>query len=86
MTLALTGHAVARGIAIGRCHLVERSELDIVEYRIGPEEVDREIQRYRHAVDAARQQLEEIASTSETITKLETEQKMLFNDFCKKTR
>ncbi len=35
MTLALTGHGVARGIAIGRCHLVERNELDIGEYRIG---------------------------------------------------
>jgi phosphotransferase system enzyme I (PtsI) len=61
MTLALTGHAVARGIAIGRCHLVERNELDIGEYRIAADEVEREIQRYRHAVDAARQQLEELA-------------------------
>jgi len=61
MTLALTGHAVARGIAIGRCHLVERNELDISEYRVGVEEVEREIQRYRAAVDAARQQLEDLA-------------------------
>jgi len=61
MTLALTGHPVARGIAIGRCHLVERNELDIGEYRIAAEEVDREIQRYRNAVEAAREQLEELA-------------------------
>jgi phosphotransferase system enzyme I (PtsI) len=61
MTLALTGHPVARGIAIGRCHLVERNELDISEYRIAAEEVDREIQRYRNAVEAAREQLEELA-------------------------
>ncbi|HET6593868.1 MAG TPA: phosphoenolpyruvate--protein phosphotransferase [Xanthomonadales bacterium] len=61
MTLALTGHPVARGIAIGRCHLVERSELEIGEYRIAAEEVEREIQRYRSAVAAARQQLEELA-------------------------
>ena len=61
MTLALTGHPVARGIAIGRCHLVERNELDIGEYRIAAEEVEREIQRYRNAVDAAREQLEELA-------------------------
>jgi len=60
VTLALTGHAVARGIAIGRCHLVERNELDIGEYRIAAEEVEREIQRYRNAVDAAREQLEEL--------------------------
>ncbi len=62
MTLALTGHGVARGIAIGRCHLAERNELDISEYRIGPEEVEREVQRFRNAVDAARGQLEELSS------------------------
>ena len=61
MTLALTGHGVARGIAIGRCHLVEHSELDIVEYRVGADEVEREIQRFHSAVAAARQQLEALA-------------------------
>jgi len=34
MTLALTGHAVTSGIAIGQTHLAERSELEIEEYRI----------------------------------------------------
>jgi phosphotransferase system enzyme I (PtsI) len=61
MTLALTGHAVGRGIAVGRCHLAESSELEIGEYRIGADEVDREILRYRNAIDAARHQLEELA-------------------------
>jgi phosphotransferase system enzyme I (PtsI) len=61
MTLALTGQPVARGIAIGRSHLAEHSELDIVEFRIGPEEVDKEIRRFRKAIDAARQQLEDLA-------------------------
>ena len=61
MTLALTGHAVGRGIAIGRCHLAESSELEIGEYRIAADEVDKEIRRYRNAIDAARHQLEELA-------------------------
>ena len=61
MTLALTGHAVGRGIAIGRSHLAESSELEIGEYRIGADEVDKEIRRYRNAIDAARHQLEELA-------------------------
>lgn len=61
MTLALTGHAVGRGIAIGRSHLAEGSELEIGEYRIGADEVDKEIRRYRNAIDAARHQLEELA-------------------------
>ena len=39
MTLALTGHAVGRGIAIGRSHLAEGSELEIGEYRIAADEV-----------------------------------------------
>ena len=62
MSLTLKGHAVAPGIAIGRVHLAERNELDIVEYRIGQEDVENEIQRYRNAVDAAREQLEELAA------------------------
>jgi phosphotransferase system enzyme I (PtsI) len=62
MSLTLKGHAVAPGIAIGRIHLAERNELEIGEYRIGQDDVDNEIQRYRNAVDAARDQLVELAN------------------------
>ena len=55
MTLALTGQPVARGIAIGHSHVAEHNELDIVEYRIGPDEVDVEVRRFRSAIDAARE-------------------------------
>ena len=61
MTLALTGHGVARGIAIGHCHIVVSNELEIGEHRIAPDEVEKEIQRYRDAVQAAREQLTELA-------------------------
>ena len=61
MNPTLKGHAVAPGIAIGRIHLVERNELDIGEYRIKQDDVENEIQRYRNAVDAAREQLMELA-------------------------
>jgi len=61
MTLALTGHAVASGIAIGQTHLAERNELKIAEYRIERDDVEKEITRYRQAVDAARRQLDELA-------------------------
>lgn len=61
MTLALTGHGVARGIVIGRCHLAERSELEIAEYQIEADDVAKEIQRFRRAVGAARRQLEQLA-------------------------
>ena len=62
MTLALTGHGVARGIAIGRCHVAVRNELEIGEFRIAAEDVESEIQRLRDAVAAARQQLSELSS------------------------
>jgi phosphotransferase system enzyme I (PtsI) len=61
MTLALTGHAVASGIAIGRTHLAERNEFEIGEYRIEQKDVEKEISRYHLAVDAARKQLDELA-------------------------
>jgi phosphotransferase system enzyme I (PtsI) len=61
MTLALTGHAVARGIAIGQAHLAERNEIEIGEFRIPPETVDSEVERLRRALDAARKQLDELA-------------------------
>ncbi|MEJ2383867.1 MAG: phosphoenolpyruvate-utilizing N-terminal domain-containing protein, partial [Xanthomonadales bacterium] len=63
MTLALTGLGVSRGIAIGRCHLVVSNELEIGEHRIAPEEIDREVERYRAALSAARRQLEELVDS-----------------------
>ena len=63
MTLALTGHGVSRGIAIGRCHVVVSNELEIGEHRINKEEVGHEIERYRHALQAARDQLTELVDS-----------------------
>jgi phosphotransferase system enzyme I (PtsI) len=62
MTLALTGHAVSRGIAIGQTHLAERNELEIGEYRIQPSDVAKEIIRLRRALKASREQLEQLSS------------------------
>jgi phosphotransferase system enzyme I (PtsI) len=61
MSITLEGYGVAPGVAIGRVHVAESNELEIGEYRIGPEAVENEIQRYRKAVKAARNQLEELA-------------------------
>ena len=58
MTLALTGHAVSRGIVIGQAHLAERNELEIGEYRIPEDAVDSEISRLRLALKTAREQLD----------------------------
>jgi len=61
MTLALTGHGVADGIAIGRAHIAERSEAEIGEYRIDEAEVDREIDRFRQAIASGSAQLESLS-------------------------
>jgi len=62
MTLALTGHAVARGISIGQIHLAERNELEIGEFRIQPGEVEKEVLRFHQALAAAHEQLEQLAA------------------------
>jgi phosphotransferase system enzyme I (PtsI) len=59
--LTLRGHAVAPGVVIGRVHLAEKNELEIVEYRIGKADVENEIHRFRKAVQAAKEQLLELA-------------------------
>lgn len=68
MTLALTGHGVADGIAIGRAHVAERSEAEIGEYRIEDSEVGGEIERFRQAISAASDQLETMARRLESQT------------------
>src|SRR6187431_2748362 len=62
MTLALTGHAVSRGIAIGQTHLAERNELEIGEYLIQPDAVESEVLRFRTALAAASEQLEALSA------------------------
>lgn len=60
MTLALTGYGVADGIAIGKAHVAERSEVKIGEFRIEESEAGLEVQRYRQAMAAASEQLESL--------------------------
>ncbi len=62
MTLALTGHAVSRGIAIGHTHLAERNELEIGEYRIEPDQVEKEVLRLNTALRQASLQLEQLSA------------------------
>ena len=62
MTLALSGHAVVGGIAIGQTHVIQHNELDIGEYRIEASKVPEEIKRLRDALQSARDHLEGLAS------------------------
>lgn len=60
MTIALHGMGVSRGVAIGNVHIIERDQLDIVEYQIANTTVDAEIKRLQDAVTQAKQQLRAI--------------------------
>lgn len=62
MTLALSGHAVVGGIAVGQTHIIQHNELDIGEFRINPDQVSGEISRLQDALRSARQNLDEVAS------------------------
>ncbi len=60
MTIALHGMGVSRGIAIGKIHIIERDQLEIIEYKIAETAVDTEVKRLQHAVNQAKQQLRAI--------------------------
>jgi phosphotransferase system enzyme I (PtsI) len=57
MSLALVGLGVSRGVAIGRVHLLQRGQPEIIEYHLAAREVDAEQRRFEAAVTVARQQL-----------------------------
>jgi phosphotransferase system enzyme I (PtsI) len=60
MSIALHGMGVSRGIAIGNVHLVERNQLEIIEYQIAHTDIDAEVKRLQDAVTQAKQQLRAI--------------------------
>jgi phosphotransferase system enzyme I (PtsI) len=57
MAVQLTGIGVSRGIAIGKAHVLQRGELEVLEYAIPSEHIDSEVRRFRRALDVARGQL-----------------------------
>ena len=61
MTLALAGHGVSPGMALGRAHRVVGHELEIGEHRIGPGAVDDEVARLERAIERACDRLEALA-------------------------
>ena len=68
MTIALYGHGVSRGIAIGNVHIVRHDQLDIHEYNIDSDHTDAEVRRFENAVTNARQQLRAVRSHIPSIT------------------
>ncbi|MCC2657377.1 MAG: ptsP [Panacagrimonas sp.] len=62
MSLWLSGIGVSRGIAIARVQKLHGGDLEIAEYAVTPEELDREVERFRDAQNQALAQLHEVRS------------------------
>lgn len=60
MTIALQGMGVSRGIATGKVHIIQRDQLEIIEYQVADSAVETEIKRLQDAVSQAKQQLRAI--------------------------
>ena len=57
MSIQLFGLPVSRGVAIGRAVLVASSRVDVAHYYVGPDKVESEIERIRHARDTVSAEL-----------------------------
>jgi len=62
MSLWLSGIGVSRGIAIARVQKLHGGDLEIAEYTVAPEELEREVERFRDAQQQALAQLREVRS------------------------
>ncbi len=65
MSLILNGVGVSRGIAIGKVHILNRGEFDLQEAHIPKESIGNEIKRFKAALQAADQHLQEIRKSIE---------------------
>lgn len=60
MAVALLGIAVSGGIAIGKARILQHGLLEVVEYSLPPSQIEREVQRFRRALQGAKRQLQAI--------------------------
>jgi phosphotransferase system enzyme I (PtsI) len=64
--LVLTGIPASPGIAVGKVHLLDRELIQIKQEKLGPEEVEREIERFKKALKETR---DELLKTREKVKK-----------------
>lgn len=62
MSISLQGIGIGGGIAIGHARVVTRADIEIVHYRLSPEEVPAEIERFEDAIRRTRKELETLWS------------------------
>lgn len=61
--LTLQGIGIGGGIAIGHARVISRTDIEVVHFRIAPDEVDSEIQRFEEAIRQTRKELETLWSS-----------------------
>ena len=55
----LTGIPVSKGIAIGEVHILDRSKLCVIKQTIDSSDIDKEIIRFRIAIEQTKKQMQE---------------------------
>ncbi|MFI0435943.1 MAG: phosphoenolpyruvate--protein phosphotransferase [Parachlamydiaceae bacterium] len=81
--IVLEGHPICRGIAIGKPFFLSRADFKIFESRIPAGQIEREIDRYRHALSLSKQDIKrlqkqlEVESAAEGVLILEAQLEML---------
>ena len=55
----LTGIPVSKGISIGEAHILDRSKLCILKQTLGASDIDKEITRFRFAIEQTKKQMQE---------------------------
>jgi len=56
--LALHGTGVSSGISIGKAYVLRRAQISVPEYNVPKALVEKEVERFQHAIDSSREQLE----------------------------
>ncbi len=60
MPLALPGIGVSKGTAIGRARVLQRGQIEVLEYALPSTRIEEEVERFLRALHTARQQLRSI--------------------------
>ena len=63
MTFALHGIPISGGIAIGQAHLISYAKVEGAHYRVPPQQIHEEIERFDSAVRSVRTELEQLRAT-----------------------
>ncbi|MBC8285749.1 MAG: phosphoenolpyruvate--protein phosphotransferase [Nitrospinae bacterium] len=63
----MKGIAVSKGIAIGKAYLLDRSKLCILKQTLEEHEVEKEIERFRNAIEKTKLQMSDIKKRAEKI-------------------